>query len=216
MRGYWRAGKFHPHEPARAESLAGTALASFGARAAAFAIDFFLVVLAYSPLYIGIDYLLLRWRGVSPQDMKIHVEFGFHEIGSVVALVVYFGLLAYLWNGRTLGKRLMRIRAVSLVSERITLWQAIERALGYGASALEGGFGFVQYFIHGNHCCVHDRIAETIVVKEPRRAKAPLEAKAAVVEPVEIADAEVAAPVEMVAAVEKEETAIGAGLGQDV
>jgi hypothetical protein len=47
----------------------------------------------------------------------------------------------------------------------------VERALGYGASALEGGFGFVQYFIHGNHCCVHDRIAETIVVKEPRKVE---------------------------------------------
>jgi hypothetical protein len=36
---------------------------------------------------------------------------------------------------------------------------------------LEGGFGFVQYFLHPNHCCVHDRIAETIVVKEQRAEK---------------------------------------------
>ena len=43
----------------------------------------------------------------------------------------------------------------------------MERALGYGASALEGGFGFIQYCIHLNHCCVHDRITETIVVKNP-------------------------------------------------
>jgi uncharacterized RDD family membrane protein YckC len=169
MRGYWKAGKFHPHELARAEALAGVALASFGARAAAFAIDFFLVVLAYSPLYIGFEYLRLRFRGV--KDINIHLEFGFHDIGSLVALVVYFGLLAYWWNGRTIGKRLLRIRAVSLTGDRITLWQSVERALGYGASALEGGFGFVQYFIHGNHCCVHDRIAETIVVKEPRKVE---------------------------------------------
>jgi uncharacterized RDD family membrane protein YckC len=46
------------------------------------------------------------------------------------------------------------------------LWHAIERALGYGASALELGFGFLQYFIHPNKQTVHDRIAETIVVKE--------------------------------------------------
>ena len=169
MRGYWKAGKFHPHEPARAEALAGVALASFGARAGAFAIDFFLVVVAYSPLYIEFEYLLQRWRGV--QDIKIHLEFGFHDIGSLVALVVYFGLLAFGWNGQTIGKRLLKIRAVSLIGDRITLWQSVERALGYGASALEGGFGFVQYFLHGNHCCVHDRIAETIVVKEPRKVK---------------------------------------------
>jgi len=55
---------------------------------------------------------------------------------------------------------------VSLVGERITLWQSVERALGYGASMLEAGTGFLQYFTHHNRCCVHDRIAETIVVSE--------------------------------------------------
>jgi uncharacterized RDD family membrane protein YckC len=167
----WRAGEFHPHKLARTEALAGIALASFKARAAAFAIDFFTVVAVYSPLYIVFKYAFLRMRGVAPKDINIHLDFGWHDIGSLVALVVYFGLLAYWWNGQTLGKRLFKIRAVSLVGERITLWQSVERALGYGASALEGGFGFLQYFIDGNHCCVHDRIAETIVVKEPRLVK---------------------------------------------
>jgi uncharacterized RDD family membrane protein YckC len=46
------------------------------------------------------------------------------------------------------------------------MWHSVERALGYGASALEAGFGFLQYFIHPNRRTVHDRIAETIVVKE--------------------------------------------------
>jgi hypothetical protein len=45
----------------------------------------------------------------------------------------------------------------------------MERALGYGASMLEGGFGFVQYFTNPNRCCVHDRIAETIVVSDKKR-----------------------------------------------
>jgi uncharacterized RDD family membrane protein YckC len=172
MRIKWAAGKFHPHEPARAEALTGVELASFKARFAAFWIDFFVVVLVYSPLYIAFEYVFLRLRGVAPRDIHIQVDFGWHDIGSLVALVVYFGLLAYWWNGQTLGKRLLKIRAVSLVGERITLWQSVERALGYGASALEGGFGFIQYFIHGNHCCVHDRIAETIVVKQRRPTKA--------------------------------------------
>ena len=43
-----------------------------------------------------------------------------------------------------------------------------KRALGYGASALEFGFGFIQYFIHPNRRTVHDRIAETIVVKKKK------------------------------------------------
>jgi hypothetical protein len=52
---------------------------------------------------------------------------------------------------------------------KITLWQAVERALGYGESMLEGGFGFFQYFLHHNRCCVHDRIAETIVIQDQRQ-----------------------------------------------
>jgi len=53
-----------------------------------------------------------------------------------------------------------------LAHERLNLWHSIERALGYGASMLEFGFGFLQYFIHPNCQTVHDRIAETIVVSE--------------------------------------------------
>ena len=83
--------------------------------------------------------------------------------------MLYFGLCVWRTNGLTLGKKLLRIRVVSLEHQRITLWQSVERALGYGASALEGGFGFLQYFLYPNHRCVHDRIAETIVVAE--RAK---------------------------------------------
>ena len=80
--------------------------------------------------------------------------------------VLYFGLATYFGNGRTPGKRLMHIRVVSLVHERLGVWHSFERALGYGASALEFGFGFVQYFIHPNRRTVHDRIAETIVVTD--------------------------------------------------
>jgi uncharacterized RDD family membrane protein YckC len=60
---------------------------------------------------------------------------------------------------------------VSLNHERLSLWHAIERALGYAASSLEAGFGFLQYFTHPNRQTVHDRIAETIVVVTPRPAK---------------------------------------------
>ena len=81
-------------------------------------------------------------------------------------LTLFLGLSNYLGNGRTLGKRLVGIRVVSLVHRRLSLWHSFERALGYGASTLELGFGFFQYFIHPYRRTVHDRIAETIVVRE--------------------------------------------------
>jgi uncharacterized RDD family membrane protein YckC len=80
--------------------------------------------------------------------------------------VLYFGLLTWRGKGRSPGKRMMGIRVVSLVHRHLSLWHSIERALGYFAAFLEGGFGFFQYFIHPYRRCVQDRIAETIVVTE--------------------------------------------------
>ncbi len=159
---------FNPHGTARAEALAGAPLASFGQRAAAFAIDFVLVILTYTPVEIARQFLVLSYQH---RKLDIHSEFDFHHWTNVIWLILYFGLFVWKTNGHTPGKRLLRIRVVSLTHDKITLWQAIERALGYGASVLEGGFGFLQYFIHPNRCCVHDRIAETIVVKDRTEPK---------------------------------------------
>lgn len=157
---------YTPHATQRMESLAGLPLASFRARAAAFLVDMVVVLVAYIPVMWLIKWLALGRRA----DARIDISWDFHELSNVIFTVLYFGLTLFWGNGRTLGKRIAGIRVVSLVHERITFWQSMERALGYGASFLEGGFGFVQYFTNLNHCCVHDRIAETIVVNHKRVA----------------------------------------------
>ena len=163
---------FNPHGSARVESLAGLPLATFKQRLAAFVIDIFLVFGSYLPAMIGLQYLIeerLHLKEDLYRSGHLQVRFDFQglvEVAWTVWLVLYFGLFVWGTNGRTPGKRLLRIRVVSLAQAKITLWQAIERALGYGASALEAGFGFLQYFLQPNRCCVHDRIAETIVVSE--------------------------------------------------
>jgi uncharacterized RDD family membrane protein YckC len=167
-----KSGIFDPHDSARAESLAGVPLATFGRRFAAYLIDFVLVIVTWGPAEIGRQYALLALRH---QKADIHVEFDYHHLSNVVWLVLYFGLIVWATNGLTPGKKLLGIRIVSLTHTRISFWQAVERALGYGASALEAGFGFLQYFTAKNHCCVHDRIAETIVVNERAMKKAAAE-----------------------------------------
>jgi hypothetical protein len=52
---------------------------------------------------------------------------------------------------------------------RISFWHCMERALGYGASGLEGGLGFLQIFWNPNRMCLHDRIAETIVIRDQKK-----------------------------------------------
>lgn len=158
-----RKGRFDPHDSARADSLAGVPLAPFGRRFCAYLIDFILVIVTWAPAEVARQYVVFTLRH---EKVVIHAEFDYHHWSNVVWLVLYFGLIVWATNGLTPGKKLFGIRIVSLTHPRITFWQAIERALGYGASALEAGFGFLQYFTAKNHCCVHDRIAETIVVDE--------------------------------------------------
>jgi uncharacterized RDD family membrane protein YckC len=154
------------HESARMAELEGMPLASFRARLVAFGIDFAIAAVSFVALGMGsaVAALKLGWlKG------DIHVEFDpFHHEHwqSLIYFAVFMAASNYIVNGATIGKRVMKIRAVSLVHHRLSLWHSVERALGYGASALEGMFGFFQYFIHPNHRTVHDRIAETIVVSE--------------------------------------------------
>jgi uncharacterized RDD family membrane protein YckC len=162
-----RPPNFRPLTVERLSELRDRPLASFGARATAFAIDFAVVV-----LICALVELLPRLDEVRQATFAHPVPVRLQLHGWVLAfLVLYFGLGTFLGRGQTPGKRLLRIRVVSLTHGHISLWHAMERALGYSASALELGFGFLQYFIHPNRQTVHDRIAETIVVKEPRKAK---------------------------------------------
>lgn len=78
--------------------------------------------------------------------------------------VLYFALSLYFWRGRTVGKYLLRLKVLSLYHDRPGLWHCIERSLGYFASALEFGFGFIQAFWNPNRMTLHDKIGETIVV----------------------------------------------------
>jgi len=178
------AGKgsfFNPHETARAESLAGAPLASFRRRFFAFAIDTLLVAATYIPATMLLQYFIQERLHVHEDlyhSTHVLVKFDMQkllEVAWTLWLVLYFGLFVWITDGRTPGKRLLRIRILSLTHERLSFWQSIERALGYGASALEGGFGFVQYFFNRNRLCTHDRIAETIVVKETRKGTKPAE-----------------------------------------
>jgi uncharacterized RDD family membrane protein YckC len=83
--------------------------------------------------------------------------------------VIYFAISFYFWNGKTIGKYFLRIKVLSLYHERLGLWHCIERSLGYFASALEFGFGYLQAFWNPNRMTLHDKIGETIVIELPAK-----------------------------------------------
>ncbi|MFA7331763.1 MAG: RDD family protein [Candidatus Delongbacteria bacterium] len=157
-----RRAHFEPIGLGRQQALAGARFASFRRRALAFLVDFGL-------LSLGLGLCLLPGALHGSGDGQVNMDFTmdidpFHG-WPLLSLPLYFGLLTWWGRGQTPGKKWLGIRVESLVHERLTLWHSVERSLGYAASVLEGGFGFAQYYIHPNRQTVHDRIAETIVIR---------------------------------------------------
>ena len=151
---------FQPQGARRQAGLACAELASFGRRSGAFAVDLLVVGL----LLAAAGWWLNRGQGTGSQAVAISFEVG--GLLSLALTVAYFGVATFVGRGRTPGKRLFGIRVVSLHHDHLSLWHCIERALGYSASSLEAGFGFLQQIKHPNAQTVHDRIAETIVIRE--------------------------------------------------
>jgi uncharacterized RDD family membrane protein YckC len=168
--------------------LDGIELAGFRRRSLAFIIDWAIVslvltlaFLAGAALFFGIRALLghplpdlravfqsdhYNIASSEPEYVKYFDSEPIHIITDTVIPVLYFGILLWRGKGRTPGKRIMKIRVVSLMHRHLSFWHCVERALGYAAAALELGFGFMQYFIHPYRRCAQDRLAETIVVTE--------------------------------------------------
>jgi len=182
--------KFSARETEWMLELDGIPLAGFWRRAFAFVIDWIIITFIISVVisalalgYIGLTgglskasqnpnvQKLLQGDEAEVNKLEPKLEKNkenelFKIVEDIVIPILYFGILGWQGKGRTPGKRLMKIRVVSIVHRHLGLWHSVERALGYGAAALEGGFGFVQFFIHPYRRCVQDRIAETIVVTE--------------------------------------------------
>jgi uncharacterized RDD family membrane protein YckC len=167
MHIYLKRRTFSAPHLGRLEKLNGMPLASFRSRAAAWGLDLLLVILLATAV-LGIRAVFHAGPFAAKTEGGVHFEL-FHDPWGIAMIVLYFGFLPYLWRGRTIGKRVFRLRMVSLSHDRPTLWQCVERALGYAFSSLEGGFGFLQYFLHPNRQTLHDRIAETIVIKEANK-----------------------------------------------
>ena len=166
--------------------LEGLELADFSCRLFALLIDLFSLVVIVYLLGTILDYFGLIDFGLKigitsdkpinvipsiNNDMHLDVPEYLKIIFKLLIPVLYFGLITCLTNGYTFGKRILNIRIVSTSHTHLTLWHSIERSLGYYASSLEFGFGFLQYFIDYNRRTVHDRIAETIVIRVKKPGK---------------------------------------------
>ena len=117
-----RSVTYDAHETERMRALHGCQLASFRRRAVAFLIDLAIGAVLFMVVTAGLVYTTtggggeLRFttpatRAAQPRRDVTNIPLKFFSNWlSVVWWVSYFGLATYLGNGRTPGKRLLRIR----------------------------------------------------------------------------------------------------------
>ncbi len=79
---------------------------------------------------------------------------------------LYFSAFWALFAGRSPGKWVMGIRVIQLNGEPLTYWQAFGRYGGYAAGFATGLLGFGQIYWDKNRQAIHDKIAETVVIKD--------------------------------------------------
>ncbi len=128
-------------------SLSAFPTVKFGRRLVAYLIDFAVITLFFTFL----------------------VAAGMKEIPDFLAqtgMAFYFIILWVFWDGRTVGKKIMKIKIITIEGKSITPGKAILRYLGYIISSLGAFLGFLWIIWDKNHQGWHDKIAKTLVVKE--------------------------------------------------
>ncbi len=149
-------------------------LATIRRRFVAFLIDWIVLIILYLCIIILFGLFNMNLSKINVHGIfEVEVEMENAPSYLITFLKFFFGLLPvlyfaisfYFWKGQTIGKYFLRIRVLSLYHEHIGLWHCIERSLGYFASALEFGFGFIQAIWNPNRMALHDKIGETIVIK---------------------------------------------------
>ncbi|RJO62715.1 MAG: RDD family protein [Dehalococcoidia bacterium] len=92
------------------------------------------------------------------------------------AITVAYTVGFWVWRGQTLGKMVMNIKVLRGDGSNITIGYALLRYLGYIVCGLMLGIGFLWIALDARKQGIHDKIADTVVVKlpEPTRTQTAL------------------------------------------
>jgi len=101
----------------------------------------------------------------------IYVGEMFNIIQEYFITLLYF-VFFFHFGGRTPGKRIFRLRVVDLEGmPRLGWYQSFERAHGYVCSGLFASLGFWQVLWNKQGLSMHDKIADTTVIKLPKKKR---------------------------------------------
>ena len=101
------------------------------------------------------------------QDKETRIIVSFSILGVIpLAKVIYHIVMESSAKQATYGKQMLKIKVVDMNGDRISMGTAISRNLLKLLSALPFCLGYVIAFFNKKQQCLHDMLANTLVIKE--------------------------------------------------
>jgi uncharacterized RDD family membrane protein YckC len=170
----------------------GQPLANFGHRFLAYLLDTVIIVVVSMvvivPLYVAFLFAVFSWTEAAtgpangPPDAPVGQAVGqifLLMIGMLAVVLAVMALLTYVYyvemmfrSGQTIGKRVVKLRVVTLDGKQLTRGDATRRWLvQWGGGSLIPFFSYLdglwQLWDKPFQQCLHDKFANTVVVKLP-------------------------------------------------
>lgn len=159
------AGKQTDTETAHAISLP---YARLELRIVAFILDV-VVLVSCLMLFVAVAGLQILFRSdfgdTDPPESAYWVGFGIVGAFLGFAPIYYVALTA--WKGQTLGKMAVRIKVIRRDGGAVGAGQSFIRWVGYLASVVPLGIGFLMALVNAERRGLHDLLAGTVVVELP-------------------------------------------------
>lgn len=119
-----------------------------------------------------VEGLKSQYHEIIENSDKIIVAINIPEIFYELLIGYLYFIVFFRFGGRTPAKRIFNLKVIDLNGEKKLGWyQCFERAHGYAASTLCFAVGFFQVFWDKRGLSMHDRLAQTTVIKLPKSKK---------------------------------------------
>ena len=136
--------------------------AGFLVRLVAYIVDSFIIGILL--IILNVPKFILNMVGVSILDTKVLFNFSVWEIILYLLSIIYFVALTY-YYGRTVGKRVMKVKVISSEKEKLSFWNVVYReVIGKYLSGLLCGIGYLTVIFDNKKRAVHDMLGYTLVV----------------------------------------------------
>lgn len=154
-------------QPQNASASPGTfILAPLINRAAAFCIDYILLVIASFVLSFVASLLTSILVGGTISSEAAFQSIFLWGFLTFFAYIGYYGFTLSRWNGQTLGKRWMGVRIIKRNRQQLTWWDAFLRCwVGYLLAISPFGLGFFWAALDAQRRGWHDIISDTLVIE---------------------------------------------------